>query len=343
MEVVLFFGAGLVAGFGVKVFANVVAVEGVISILSVCGRILCAPFVLIRRILGKAVPFFKREQDAKELITQQPLTDSREQQISDSVQTVRNIMLSLAVVIQQTDKAASDSSKTLGSVRHNLTTTASHRDLLAAHAILLEEIDRVISSNGALKLELDCSREILANQRQQIESLKTASRIDGLTQLANRSYFDEKLGEAIAMAKQEQVTFSLLLIDIDHFKNINDTFGHQGGDRVLKGIAFKMRSSVRESDFSSRFGGDEFAVILHKTRAGMAADVAWKLCMNLRESSFVLDETKVNVTVSIGVAEVCEGDTIEKLLGRADEALYKVKTGGRNRVCVSDKPSAGMI
>lgn len=268
--------------------------------------------------------------------TSPPPTDSREQQISDSVQTVRDIMLSLAAVIQQTDKAASDSSQTLGSVRHNLTTATSPRYLLAAHAILLEEIDRVISSNSALNVELDSSREILAKQRQQIESLKIASRIDGLTQLANRAFFDKKLGEALVMAKQGPDPLSLLLIDIDYFKNINDTYGHQAGDQVLKGIASKIRSSLRESDFTARFGGDEFAVILQKTPANRAVDVAWKLCFNLRESSFLFDDANVNVTVSIGVAEVSEGDTIESLIGRADQALYKVKVDGRNRAGVAD-------
>ena len=268
--------------------------------------------------------------------TSPPPTDSREQQISDSVQTVRDIMLSLAAVIQQTDKAASDSSQTLGSVRHNLTTATSPRYLLAAHAILLEEIDRVISSNSALNVELDSSREILAKQRQQIESLKIASRIDGLTQLANRAFFDKKLGEALVMAKQGPDPLSLLLIDIDYFKNINDTYGHQAGDQVLKGIASKIRSSLRESVFTARFGGDEFAVILQKTPANRAVDVAWKLCFNLRESSFLFDDANVNVTVSIGVAEVSEGDTIESLIGRADQALYKVKVDGRNRAGVAD-------
>ena len=274
--------------------------------------------------------------DTSESTSLQTLMDPREQQISDSVQTVRDIMLSLAAVIQQTDKAASDSSQTLGSVRHNLTTAASPRYLLAAHAILLEEIDRVISSNSALNVELDCSREILAKQRQQIENLKIASRIDGLTQLANRSFFDKTIAETIITAKEGRAPLSLLLIDIDYFKNINDTYGHQAGDQVLKGIASKIRSSLRESDFTARFGGDEFAVILQKTPANRAVDVAWKLCFNLRESSFLFDDTNVNVTVSIGVAEVSEGDTIESLIGRADQALYKVKVDGRNRAGVAD-------
>ena len=275
--------------------------------------------------------------DTSESASSLPSMDPREQQISDSVQTVRDIMLSLAAVIQQTDKAASDSSQTLGSVRHNLIATTSPRYLLEAHAILLEEIDRVITSNSTLNVELDCSREILAKQRQQIENLKIASRVDGLTQLANRSFLDKKLGEAIIMARQGPDPLSLLMIDIDYFKNINDTYGHQGGDRVLKGVASKIRSSVRDSDFTARFGGDEFAVILQKASAGTAVNVAWKLCTNLRESLFDLDDMRVSVTVSIGVAQVGEGDTIETLLRRADQALYKVKAEGRNRVCFADE------
>jgi len=202
----------------------------------------------------------------------------------------------------------------------------------------MKEIDRVISSNSALKLELARSEEILANQRRQIESLRTAVRIDSLTQLANRAYFDEKLTEMIRLRQRYNDPFSLLMIDVDNFKEINDTYGHQGGDRILKGVAFKIRSGLRESDFVARFGGDEFAVILIKASAKPAIDVAWKLCCDMRESRFLLDGSEVKTTLSIGVAEISSGETAESLLKRADAALYRVKDSGRNSVVAAEEP-----
>jgi len=110
-------------------------------------------------------------------------------------------------------------------------------DLREVHSQLLTEIDRVISSNSTLKQELFHSREILATQRQQIDTLKTEVRIDGMTQLANRTCFDEKLLEMVRLWERFGDAFTLLIIDVDNFKVINDTHGHPGGDRVLKGVA----------------------------------------------------------------------------------------------------------
>jgi diguanylate cyclase len=195
-----------------------------------------------------------------------------------------------------------------------------------------------LSSNSTLKGELASSREILASQQVQIEALRSAVRIDGLTQLANRAYFDEKLSEMIKLLRRYNEPFSLLMIDVDNFKAINDSYGHPAGDRILKGVAFKIKETLRDSDFIARFGGDEFALILMKASGIPASDVAWKLCSNLRESRFVLDSKPVNVTLSIGVAEADAEDTEESLLKRADQALYRVKETGRNNVSLADKP-----
>jgi len=123
-----------------------------------------------------------------------------------------------------------------------------------------------------------------------------------------------------------------MMIDVDYFKNINDSHGHQAGDRILKGVAFKIKASLRESDFLARFGGDEFALILIKASLQPATVLAEKICTNIRESRFILDGTEFKVTLSIGVAEVHADDTPESLLQRADRALYLVKERGRNGV-----------
>ncbi|MEI7815617.1 MAG: GGDEF domain-containing protein [Desulfuromonadales bacterium] len=262
--------------------------------------------------------------------------DPREQNLYDSAQTIRSILLILATNIQRTDKAASASSLVLGDVKSAINTMGLPTDLNEAHSLLMREIDRVISNNASLKVELAKSQAVLTEQQHQIEDLRTAVRIDGLTQLANRTYFDEKLNEMIMLRQRYGDPFSLMMIDLDNFKLINDSYGHQAGDRILKGVALKIKASLRGSDFLARFGGDEYAIILIKTDIKSATEVAWKLCEEVRGSRFFLDDAALALTLSIGVAEACGDDNDASLLKRADESLYRAKAGGRNCVSVAD-------
>jgi len=335
-QILLLFSAGIMVGIFLHPLARLCNSEGINRLLDAIASLVAAPFNLVARLLRKKADYRKAEAGiAKEAA--KPV-DPREQQLSDASQTIRSILLGLAAAIQRTDQAASDSTQALGEVRNSIDRMHLPPDLSEVNIQLLKEIDRVISSNATLKRELASSQEILATQRQQIESLKTAVRIDGLTQLANRAYFDEKIAEMIALRQRYNDPFSLLMIDVDNFKEINDSHGHQGGDRILKGVSFKIKSTLRESDFVARFGGDEFAVIVIKAGAKAASDIAGKLCANVRESRFLLDGTNVTTTLSIGVAEVFGNESAESLLKRADQALYRVKEQGRNGVAVADPP-----
>ncbi len=322
------FSGGLIIGLMLHPFARMLKSDGINYVLDLIGQIVTAPFSAVIEHFQKRSDQRKAEQGIE--LPGPGQVDSREQQISDSAQTIRSILLSLASVIQRADQAASDSSQALHEVRSNIDQTGLPTELAAAHALLIAEIDRVIASNTVLKGELASSQAILATQREQIEALKTAVRIDGLTQLANRAYFDEKLQEMIQLHQRYQDPFALMMIDVDHFKTINDTHGHQAGDRILKGVAFKIKATLRESDFLARFGGDEFALVLIKASLKPAVDIAGKICINVRESRFLLDGTEFKVTLSIGVAEVHADDTPETLLRRADDALYLVKQRGRD-------------
>jgi diguanylate cyclase len=264
--------------------------------------------------------------------------DPREQHLYDSAQTIRKILQVLTASIQQTDKAASDSSLLLRGVKSAINTRGVPTDLDEAQALLLREIDRVISSNAALKGELAKSQAVLTEQQRQIDDLRMAVRIDGLTQLANRAYFDEKLNEMILVRKRYGDPFSLMMIDLDNFKAVNDSYGHQAGDRILKGVSLKIKATLRGSDFLARFGGDEFGIILLKTDAAAATEVAWKLCEEIRGSRFLMDESALSMTLSIGVAEASGRDTDASLLKRADQALYRAKAAGRNGVSTSETP-----
>lgn len=290
-------------------------------------------------IVGALRKLFARLHKTEELREdesprQPPVVDEREQKLYDSSQAIRNILLILAANIQRSEKAASDSTSVLGDVKVAINTMELPPDLSEAHSLLMKEIDRVILSNATLKGELAKSQAVLSEQQHQIEDLRTAVRIDGLTQLANRTYFDEKLNEMMVLRKRYGDPFSLMMIDLDNFKQINDSFGHPAGDRILKGVALKIKASLRGSDFLARFGGDEYALILVKTDAKAATDVAWKLCEEVRGSRFLLDDATLSMTLSIGVAEAGEDDNEDALLKRADAALYRAKAAGRNGVSV---------
>lgn len=323
------FGAGLIAGMIILFVARKIYSGENLDIIGALGRLFSLMVAAVRKSPDEAAIPESSGDKAQSV-------DPREQSLYDTAQALRNILLVMAASIQRTDKAASDSSTMLGDVKSAINTMALPQDLSEAQALLMKEIDRVISSNAALKGELAKSQAVLNEQQHQIEDLRTAVRIDGLTQLANRLYFDEKLTEMIVLRKRYGDPFSLLMIDLDNFKTINDSYGHPAGDRILKGVAMKIKASLRGSDFLARFGGDEYALILIKTDAAAAQEVAWKLCEEVRGSRFLLDDATLSMTLSIGVAEALETDTEESLLERADAALYRSKAAGRNGVSVAE-------
>lgn len=329
------FAGGFAAGLLVFSAAYAVKSKALHAALSTLGSIVLSPVMFLRRCFRKA----DAADEPVSVMTaeQKQVVDEREQRLNDTAQTIRSILLTLATQIQRTEKAASDSSETLGDVRSAIDRMELPADLREAHSVLMKEIDRVMASNLTLKSELASSQEVLAFQRCQIETLRTAVRIDGLTQLANRAYFDEKLAEMIKLRQRyDDEPFCLMMIDLDNFKAINDSNGHPAGDRILKGVATKIKATLRGSDFLARFGGDEFALILVKTDRKAAEDVAWKLCSEVRGSRFLLDAETLSMTLSIGLTEAGKHDTEESLLKRADDALYRVKAQGRNSVCVAE-------
>jgi diguanylate cyclase len=320
------FGSGLIVGIVIILFANKASSDKSSGLFGRIGRF----FEMVVSAISRTPTVDKaRDKKSAEL---PPSVDPREQRLYDTSQVIRNMLLVLAANIQRTDKAASDSSLVLGDVKSAINTMDLPADLTQAHALLMKEVDHVIASNSALKDELAKSQTVLSERQHQIEDLRTAVRIDGLTQIANRAYFDEKLNEMISLRNRYGDQFSLMIIDIDNFKEVNDTYGHQAGDRILKGVSLKLKALLRGSDFIARFGGDEFVIILIKTDGAVATEVAWKLSEEVRASRFILDDTSLTLTLSIGVAEAHGDDTSESLLKRADIALYRTKSGGRNGV-----------
>jgi len=158
---------------------------------------------------------------------------------------------------------------------------------------------------------------------------------DGLTGLHNRRYLDSHLNTLFDRAVARRRPLSLMITDLDRFKSINDGYGHDGGDEVLREFARRLRKNVRGIDLACRYGGEEFVVVMPDTEPAIAEKVAERIRAEIEQTPFLLGKSgqSINVTVSVGVSSMRRGaDSVEDLMKRADLALYEAKTGGRNRV-----------
>ena len=173
-----------------------------------------------------------------------------------------------------------------------------------------------------------------------LEELALSNRIDGLTQAFNRKHWEECLAKEFSRARRYQHDLALVMLDLDHFKLLNDTFGHQGGDTVLIETAKTIDSLLRMGDLFGRYGGEEFAVILPNTDLQGAEEVAERIRQSIAKNTIHYQDRIISVTASIGVA-VIDGDDAryEDLISNADLALYEAKSAGRNRVCLAKEPA----
>ncbi len=190
-----------------------------------------------------------------------------------------------------------------------------------------------------LRQELDNSRQLCQSLQSQLEKTEATSIMDSLTRVLNRSAFDMRIQQTVNDFKRFEEPCMMMVVDIDHFKNINDTHGHLCGDKALASIAHTIKQNVREADQVFRYGGEEFVVLLPKTGLKGAKNIAEKIRKRVAEirTHLVNDlyadrEKRVEITVSMGLAELSRGDSADTWFQRADEALYRAKAGGRNRV-----------
>jgi two-component system cell cycle response regulator len=185
--------------------------------------------------------------------------------------------------------------------------------------------------------ELQARVRASLRHKELLDLLSKKAMIDGLTGLRNRSFLNQVLKEELAYAKRHGRPLSCIMLDVDHFKMINDTYGHGFGDKVLKGVAGMLQEVTRSEDVAYRYGGEEFVVFARETDASAAMLVAERLRAGVEAAKFSLDKAVISVTCSLGVADSCdEGDD---LMIRADRALYESKQNGRNRATIF-KPRA---
>ena len=179
-------------------------------------------------------------------------------------------------------------------------------------------------------------RYSLVDSRQEavLRDLYESSRIDALTGVFNRKHFQQRLDDELTSAERRQVPLSLIMFDLDHFKQVNDTYGHQAGDAVLKHVASLVRQRLRSSDVVARVGGEEFAVLLRGADLRTAARVGERMRVSVATKPVFFVGQSIAVSISVGCAEVecTEEPSAQALVGTADRRLYLAKNGGRNRV-----------
>jgi diguanylate cyclase len=198
--------------------------------------------------------------------------------------------------------------------------------------LLLAAVAEMVKANEQLQSELATAEQKLQQQAHEIELHAADARTDALTQLNNRRAFDAELERRHAEWKRLQVPYSVILIDVDHFKKFNDVHGHLAGDAVLRGVGRVLGEAMREMDVLCRYGGEEFAVILPATEGAPARRGAQRARAAIAGATFDFEGARLQVTASLGLAEVAVGDDTETLVRRADEALYASKKAGRNQV-----------
>ncbi len=200
---------------------------------------------------------------------------------------------------------------------------------------MIQETSNMVESTRDLQSKLKEASSQVEMLREELAKTAEEAKRDALTGLRNRKAFDEEIEKLYKRYKEKGDIFSLIMIDIDHFKRFNDRFGHKVGDRVLQVVANTLNYTLKGKDFIGRYGGEEFVVLLPYTSLDNACVVADQIRENIARKRLRVTKTGENLgtmTVSVGVSEIKENDTIESVVERADKALYLAKNSGRNNV-----------
>ena len=272
--------------------------------------------------------FFERDiekEDVEKMLSEIAASEDIRKKIENSiVKTIKDIFLS------------SESVGSYNEILHqhfkNMADVKSIDGIRFIVSSLIKETSETIKSNAKTHEELQNTVIELEEARKRLHEVQMEARTDSLTGLNNRLAFDEKVKEEMERFKRYKIPCSVAMIDIDHFKKLNDTYGHIVGDKALVDVSKELKKNLRKIDFVARYGGEEFAVILPSTAIKDAVIVIEKMRQEIFDTDFLVKDKSVEITVSGGVKEFCDGDTIAKVIEKADEALYLAKNSGRNQV-----------
>ncbi len=265
--------------------------------------------------------------------------------LSDKIDNVGlRVMDEIEQVMSMMDSAVGSAASYTESLADATTKLGQSKDREGLRAIvesLVQSAQEMKENNQALEARLNASKQEINQLQENLEVVRTESLTDPLTGLSNRKLFDDALSKSMSDAVERSEPLTLLMTDVDHFKNFNDTWGHLTGDQVLRLVAMSVKQNVKGQDTAARYGGEEFAVVLPNTVLRSALTVADHIRRAVMSKELMKRSTGQNlgrVTISIGVATVRKGDTMQSLIARADACLYAAKRNGRNRVICETDP-----
>ncbi len=247
----------------------------------------------------------------------------------------------LAEIYAQTGnyQQAYDNLKSFSEINHRLSKEKNELRFKTIETVyrtqaIQNEAKIIQSKNEQLEKEIAERKWVEEALRQSEEKYRRLANLDALTSLNNRRFFYELAVNEIRRVRRYRHPMCILMVDIDHFKKVNDHMGHLAGDQVLQWVARKLEDLLREVDIIGRFGGEEFVILLPETDVEQAECVALRLCQQFAESTFEIRQEQVQVTISIGISTYVPGASLDNLIDHADQALYAAKQAGRNRVFV---------
>jgi diguanylate cyclase (GGDEF)-like protein len=210
------------------------------------------------------------------------------------------------------------------------------------YILFVAEPTQIKSEIEEATAELNRMKQLLARKETELQAViaqaDEVSHTDALTFLPNRRQIMIDLQNAVEFSERYGTPLTISMLDVDHFKKVNDTHGHAAGDEVLRNLAGKLRNLIRHPDTIGRFGGEEFLIVLPHSTVKAAVEQAGRLCEQIRSSQINIGEQEISVTVSIGIAQYkLHREDWQSLLNRADAALYKAKNDGRDRWVVSEE------
>jgi diguanylate cyclase len=269
--------------------------------------------------------------------------DTREAGTLEAYQAgLSELMRRLGEIATSSGAGTADYARTLAQCQQDLSTASDSDGVQRVINSLVTSTRAVRESTETLQKEVAATRDEMQQLRGQMGALQNLAQTDPLTRLRNRRGFEMAVSEYAQGREADLGGCAVLIADIDHFKRVNDNYGHLVGDQVIRALAQVLQNNVKGRDIAARWGGEEFIVLLPETPgegAVMLAEQVRTAFGKTRIKSGGKKEVSDTVTISIGVAEVASGEPLEQAVGRADSALYQAKNGGRN--CVRMAPPAG--
>jgi len=271
---------------------------------------------------------------------------SRLQEIDDEVKKLSGISTIRAENVEQASSSLNDTADSIDKFLNEEMDINSLKDSVKSHVIMIRHhMDTFTSEDNTQQKYSDkvvhqLAKELMAVKaeaerlREELEQKRLQATHDTLTRIPNRLAYDEWIEQEHDRFVKYDTPFVLMVWDVDLFKRVNDEFGHQAGDKVLRIVAQMLAENIRDADFVARYGGEEFVVVLPGTTQDAAMKVANKIRLAIEACAFHFRDKPVKVTASAGITEIRDNETVKMLFDRADKALYKAKESGRN-ICIA--------